>query len=472
MSNRVILTDMQSAYTRIFERSIFPVLDTLNGTRICEILSLLLDSEYLNPDEVHRSQRKKLSGVVSRAERDSSFYRRLWSNSHSKGLPSEYPELDGLPVVSKRDLRDAVREFPLDSFRGRVIRSPTSGSTGSPMIFLRSAEQESWFWALRFRIWRWAGYHPGDRYLTINLNPRIGWRKHLQDSLFRCSYMTFNADNQDSSLILEKLKRKRIRFLNGFSSSLYVLSRQMLTGGIDNPGVTGITSTGDTLFEPYRESIERAFGVRVLDYYGAGGEGVHLASQCTESQGRYHLHPENAVVEILGPSGPVKPGERGTIVITQLHNQAMPLIRYDLEDIAIRADPGLRCDCGRTLPLLEGVEGRTPDLVLLPDGTFLVMHFFVVLFKNLQDIYQYQVVQNHEDRLIVRLVGAPNADRKSLERLVSQQVSKATRGLASCEFEWLSEIPLANSGKRRLVVSKISREALGIQRLRTGGFKP
>ncbi len=453
---------MPDRYCRFFERSLFPILDHLNHTRITEILAMLLDSEHLDPREIHQRQRKQLSQTISNARRRSSFYRRAWSDDQTEGLPSDFPELDGLPVVSKSDFRDAIHEFPLRDFSGRIIRSPTSGSTGSPMVFLRCPEQESWFWALRFRIWRWAGYHPGDRYLTINLNPRIGWKKKLQDLLFRCSYMTFNADNQDSRLILETLKRKRIGFLNGFSSSLYVLSRYLLASDIDSPEVTGITATGDTLYPPYRDSIETAFGIRVLDYYGAGGEGVHLASQCPESLDRYHLHPENAVVEILGPDGPVQPGERGRIVITQLHNQAMPLIRYDLEDIAIKANPELTCQCGRTLPMLERIEGRTPDLVLLPDGTFLVMHFFVVLFKNLQEISNYQIVQEREDHLVVRLVGKPGAERSSVEATITREVSKATRALLSCRFEWLPQIPLAASGKRRLVISEVSREALGL----------
>lgn len=447
-------------YTRLFEAHVFPLLDRCNGTDIARKLDWLLACEHLDPGEIRRRQEEKLARVVERARAESRFYRAFWKSG--PGLSSAYAALDGLPVASRADLAAGQRrgELPLPAFRGKTIAARTSGSTGEPMTFHRSIDQESWFWALRFRIWRWAGYRPGDPYLTINLNPRLQWKKRLQDRLFRCSYLTFNADNQDSRRIVEELRQRRIVHLNGFSSSLYVLARYMLERGTANPGVAGITATGDTLYPAFRDTIESAFGTRVLDYYGAGGEGLHLASQCPESGTRYHLHPENAVVEVLGEDGPAPPGVPGRVVVTQLDNQAMPLIRYDLEDVAVAAPAGERCACGRTLPLLERVEGRTADLVATPDGNFLVPHFFVVLFKNLQTLARFQVVQDRLEAILVRLVGHPGTDRAEVEATVRAAVAGAARGTLATEFEWVDEIPLSGAGKRRWVVSAVSRERL------------
>lgn len=451
-----------SLYTRLFQAVAFPALDRLNGTSIAQKYERLLASERLSPATITRLQETKSAEAVERARRHSAFYARFWRSAEAAArVPSQYGPLDGLPVVTKGDLAAASGAFPEPQYRGRVVVSRTSGSTGSPMTFYRSFEQDSWFWALRFRIWSWAGYHPGDPYLTINLNPRSAWKKRLQDVLFRCSYLTFNADNQDSRRIVECLQRSRIPHLNGFSSSLYVLARYMADHDIGNPGVIGVTATGDTLFPAYREALESVFGVRVLDYYGAGGEGVHLASQCMESRSRYHLHPENALVEILGPEGPVPPGTLGRVVVTQFDNDAMPLIRYELGDVAAAASPDVTCSCGRTLPMLERVEGRIPDLIVAPDGSFLVMHFFVVLFKNLQSVRHYQVVQAQRDRLRVRLVARPEARRQEIETTIRREVSAATRGSLATDFEWVEEIPLSGNGKRRLVISSFGQEALG-----------
>ena len=441
-------------YTRWFERLAFPALDRLNGTHIARTLRELLAAEHLGRGAMRRRQEELAARVVETTRRRSRFYRRLWERD--RGPASELAPLDRLPVVTKSDLAAAAGEFPLPGCTGRVVTSVTSGSTGRPMTFHRSLEQDSWFWAQRFRIWRWAGYRPGAPYLTVNLNPRLGWKKKLQDRLFRCAYLTFNADNLDARRIVDVLRRRRIPHLTGFSSSLFVLAQHMLREGIEAPSVVGVTATGDTLFAPYREAIETAFGTRPLDYYGAGGEGVHLASQCPASGSRYHVLPENAVLELLDDAGPVAPGETGRIVVTQLHNDAMPLVRYELGDLAVAATPEARCPCGRSLPLLERLEGRVPDLVAVSDGTFLVPHFFVVLFKGLQDIHRYQIRQREIDQLRAVLVGHEGGRRSEVEAVVRREVSAATRGLIVPEIEWVDEIPLSGAGKRRLVISEVS----------------
>lgn len=442
-------------YTRLFSSGVFPLLDRLNGTRIAACMAELAAGERLDAEEIARRQGQKARRAVERARAASPFYRDFVAAA-PPGPASAVPALDGLPILTRADIAAAGEGFEVPAWRGRAIAARTSGSTGRPMTFYRTIEQESWFWALRFRIWGWSGYRPGDRYLTINLNPRVQWKKRLQDRLFRCSFLTFNADNQDSARIVAELGRRRIRHLNGFSSSLYVLARHMLDRGIANPGVTGITATGDTLYPVYREAIEAAFGVRVLDYYGAGGEGLHLASQCPQSGARFHLHPENAVVEVLDADGPAPAGTLGRVVVSQLDNEAMPLLRYELGDVAVAAPAGARCACGRQLPLLDRIEGRLADLVTTPDGAHLVPHFFVVVFKNLRQVHRYQVVQEEPDRLLFRLVPVPGADRRQAEAAVGAALAEATHGTLGADFDWVEEVPLSGAGKRRLVISRLA----------------
>jgi len=326
-----------SFYSSLFESCIFPALDRLNGTGILKILRFLGESESFTLADLKSLQSIKLESLLEFTRNHVPFYVQFWEQAPEKlQCDSEYPMLRGLPLIGKGDLRGAGRLFPVTAYRGRSIRSQTSGSTGEPMTFIRSMEQESWFWALRFRIWKWAGYNLGDPYLNINLNPRLAPKKKVQDLLFRCCYVTYNANNLDSERIVGCLKSKKITLLNAFSSSLYVLARYMNQKRISNPGVTAITATGDTLFPSYRELIEKQFEIRVTDYHGAGGEGMHLASQC--EYGKYHIHMENSIVEIITDNRPSRPGELGRIVVTQLDNYAMPLIRYDLGDMAVQGN--------------------------------------------------------------------------------------------------------------------------------------
>jgi phenylacetate-coenzyme A ligase PaaK-like adenylate-forming protein len=449
-------------YPTLFRRALFPALDRLNGTRVSHTLAFLEASQWLPAERLHELQERKLRAALDWAERCSAFYRRLWREAGpERRAASAYPALDGLPVVTKQELRGAAAEFPLPAYRGRVVRVETSGSTGRPMTFLRSAEQESWFWALRLRMWQWGGYVPGEPYLTLNLNPRTAWRKRLQDVLFRCSYHGFNANRHDVDAVLHDLARRRVRCLVGYASSLYLLSEAVRRRGLAAqaiPRLAGILSTGDTLFPSYRRAIEETFGAGVVDYYGAGGEGLHLASQC-EERGLYHLHVESSVIEVLKDGRPARPGEIGEVVVTQLDNRAMPLVRYATEDAAVPAAADARCPCGRALPLLAAVEGRVPDIVVAPDGSALVVHFFTILFEHLPGVRQFQVRQREPGRITVRLVldGAPGTPGTPaiVEPAVREAVARATAGSLAVDFEYVDDIPLAPSQKRRLVISEL-----------------
>ena len=444
-----------SIYPSLFRRFVFPALDVINRTHVARIHSQLEESQWWPRESLLDMQHNKLESMLAWTRENAAFYTQHWISAPAERRASSlHPALDGLPVVSKQDLRSALGAFPIASARpGRVFKVHTSGSTGEPMVFYRSHEQESWFWALRLRMWQWGGYQPGEPYLTLNLNPRTALRKRAQDVLFRCWYHGFNANEHDVDAVIRDLTDHRIPHLVGYASSLYLLAKAMRERAAKNPGVRTILATGDSLLPEYRHTIEEVFGVGVCDYYGAGGEGVHLASQC-EERDLYHLHVENAVVEILKDGRPAKPGEIGEIVVTQLDNRAMPLIRYATQDVAIPT--GVEsCACGRHLPLIQGIQGRVPDLVFAPDGSCLVVHFFTILFEYIPEILQFQVVQRVPERIIARIVRTPEYDEARTERRIREAIAKATHGTLSVDFEYVEEIPLSRSRKRRFVVSEI-----------------
>ncbi len=446
----------KSRYSALFRRVVFPTLDHLNGTSVNKKLSYLSRSQWFPLERLESIQKEKLRKILAWTESESSFYRSLWrSASSDQRSSSSYSLLDGVPIVTKAQLRENMSDFPVKAYRGRVHSVKTSGSTGSPMTFFRSSEQESWFWALRMRIWQWAGYVPGEPYLTLNLNPRTAWKKRLQDVLFRCSYHGFNANRHDVDAVLHELQAKKIRHLVGYASSLFLLSQAMQRQGIQNPGVTTVLSTGDTLFAGYRDEIESVFNTKVIDYYGAGGEGLHLASQCGESE-HYHIHVENAVVEIILAGRPAQPGETGEIVVTQLDNKAMPLIRYATGDVGtLLEERAESCPCGRELPLIRSVEGRVSDIVLAPNGSGLVVHFFTILFEHLEGIKQFQIEQLQDSEIVARIVPRHDYSARVSEQKIRDAVGKATEGTLGVAFEYLESIPVSPSGKRRFVVSKL-----------------
>jgi phenylacetate-CoA ligase len=431
---------------------IFPLLDRLNGTRVSAIFKFLNESQWWSHDRLIAFQEQKATDMLAWTKEQSDFYRHYWkSAADDRRAASHWRILDGIPVVTKNDLRRGGEEFPLKGYRGRAIRVHTSGSTGEPMQYFRSVEQESWFWALRLRMWTWGGYRIGEPYVTLNLNARTAFRKRIQDVLFRCSYHGFNARENDVAAVIRDLKRSR--HLVGYASSLFILSKAIPPELAKSLRLGSLLSTGDTLFPSYRETIETTFGVGVTDYYGAGGEGFHLASQC-EHRGDYHLHAENSIVEILTGGRPARDGERGEIVVTQLDNRAMPLIRYATGDVGVAGGTG-SCACGRALPLMKSVEGRVPDIVFAPNGAALVVHFFTILFEYIDGIRQFQIVQDEPTAVTVRIVRDNRYDVRSSEQRARKAIGAATADSIAVNFEYVEEIPLARSGKRRLVISRV-----------------
>jgi phenylacetate-CoA ligase len=453
-----------SAYPFLFRHAIFPSVDIVNGTRVSATQRYLEKSQWFPREQLLTLQAEKLEKILEFTQKNSHFYRDHWqSSTDDRRAASHFPALDGMPIVTKNDLRAANGAFPIAGAPGgRLITVKTSGSTGEPMTYIRSALQDSWFWAMRIRMWQWAGYVPGQPYLTLNLNPRTAWRKRLQDVLFRCDYHGFNANQNDVRSVLRDLDRHKVPTLVGYSSSLYLLSQAMRRLDHSPHHVNGILATGDTLFPSYRQHIEETFNAGVFDYYGVGGEGFHIASQC-EERGLYHLHIENSVVEILRGSRPAKPGEMGEVVVTQLDNHAMPLIRYATGDTAVPAAADAVCACGRELPLIEGVRGRVPDTVFAPDGSALVVHFFTILFEYLSGIRHFQIVQKEADRIVARIVRLADFDQARVEDEVRRAVEEATSGTLSVAFEYPDEIPLAPSNKRRLVISEIQSSPFSVQ---------
>ena len=157
---------------------------------------------------------------------------------------------------------------------------------------------------------------------------------------------------------------------------------------------------------------------------------------------------------------PARPGELGEVVVTQLDNRAMPLVRYATRDLAVPS-ASTSCPCGRQLALLDSVQGRVPDVVFAPDGSALVVHFFTILFEHLPGIRQFQIVQRETGRIEASVVPAADYSRGAVEMRVRDAVARATHGSLAVDFRYVDDIPLSRSGKRRFVLSEVMPDGFG-----------
>jgi len=236
-----------------------------------------------------------------------------------------------------------------------------------------------------------------------------------------------------------------------FPNSLKTFAEFIKKKGIAIPPVRSISCTGENLYAHQRKLFEETFGGEVFEKVGTRESGV-FACECKAHKGM-HVFTEGVFLEILNGEGqPAQPGEIGKVIITDLFNKAMPLIRYDIGDMAAASD-GRICDCGNPLPLIEKLLGRDRDIILDSYGDPKPGYLFteVVLNKNLSA--QFQIVQPDKKSLVVKIKngGAVGVDLPKLRAEFQEIVGP----LVKVDFNFVTEIPRDPSGKYRYVLSKV-----------------
>jgi phenylacetate-CoA ligase len=444
----------EDLYARVFRATLWPLLDRANGTQIQRRLAFLEASQWWDRERLEALQRRKLRRLLEHAAARVPFWRRTFAE---RGLtPADLREpadLRRLPCVGKPALKADPRDFLAEGERlETLIAGTTSGSTGQPTRFHRSRQQESWHWALKYRMWGMAGYRLGVPYANLYNMRRASWRKRLQDRLLRNrAFYVFGAGDQSAELdrVLAALRDPRLAYLAGCTTTLKLLAEHLARrGGARPPGLRALLTTGSLLSARDRELLERGLGAPVWDHYGLGGEGAHVAAECEHKRG-YHVNVENLIVEPADPAS-VDTGEASEVIVTVLDNLAWPLIRYATGDFAVFTRRA--CECGRGLPLLERIDGRVSELLRLPNGAALNVHYFSVVLGKHDGVLQYQVEQVRPDRLRIAVVWGPDAPVAASQAAIARELSAVSHGSVEVEFASLAEIPLLPNGKQRYVI--------------------
>jgi phenylacetate-CoA ligase len=249
-----------------------------------------------------------------------------------------------------------------------------------------------------------------------------------------------------------EIRRFRPRMLFGYPSSLALIAQHAQAAGValDRLGIRVAFVTSERLYDHQREAIERVFGCPVANGYG-GRDAGFIAHACPH--GRLHVTAEDIVVEILDATGrPVAPGETGEIVVTHLATADFPFIRYRTGDVgALDPEP---CPCGRGLPVLGRIEGRTTDFVVAADGT--VMHGLALIYvlRDMEDIDQFKIIQESLDRTCVCLTATRPLPASRVAEIEAQFRRRLGNGVEVC-VEQVADIPRERSGKYRYVVSRV-----------------
>ncbi|HVP86342.1 MAG TPA: hypothetical protein VMS78_16595 [Rhizomicrobium sp.] len=377
------------------------------GTASLEALARFLeDSQWLPRVEIVARQHEQL---VKLAEYCSRFSRVFRERLKAAGVePSDLGDpanLARLPLLSRRELQKGdlyCLQAPKEHLPSTEMR--TSGSTGEPVMVRRTAITQQFWLAITLREYFWHERAFDLRFSAIR--PTITEYRELPDwgppasLLFETGPAQMIPITESVEQIAERLSVFAPQVLAIYPNVLAALIAHLKQTGATLPSVKLIRSISETLSPALREDARTFFGARVVDNYSSQEVGV-IAVQCPESE-LYHVMSESLIVEVVGEDGHAcGEGETGRVAITDLHNFATPLLRYDIGDYA---QVGGACPCGRGLPTLSRVLGRERNLIRMPDGS---RHWPLVGFARFRDvapIAQYQMVQISRDEIEVRLV--------------------------------------------------------------------
>ena len=347
---------------------------------------------------------KGLKNILQHSRSNVPYYSKLikdeWDNEKS---------LHSLPILNKDSLRNNFDQLLSKDIQNRKwFKESSGGSTGTPVVLCHDHEFKEWTRATEFYYYQ--------KFLDIDFidDPKVvlwGSPRDLLSSVSGIKSMmnvylqnihfvdTFHLSNERLLEAVNTINKRRPVMLNGFASALYLLCKFVKENNLKIYTAPAIVSAAESLRPFMREMIEEVFQQKVFDYYGSREVGS-IAGEC--KNGRYHLFNYNHNVEVVDTDGkPVKPGEEGRLLITTLHNYSMPLLRYEIGDVAVQ---GSGCDCGEQSPTLEKMMGRVSDYFVRKDGVMVHGQKFTRLFYYKDWIAQFQVLQKSVDEFEIYYV--------------------------------------------------------------------
>ena len=448
---------MSDLYTRLVAGVLFPLQERLKRHDTVRVRRAMEASQWWPRERIEALQRDRLRRLLADVGAHVPYYRDLFARQgfDPRALRG-VADLQALPFLTKPLIRahsDALRADDA----GALARFNTGGSSGEPLIFYIGAERVTHDVAAKWRATRWWDVDIGDREIVVWGSPiELGAQdrlRGLRDTLMRTELLpAFEMSDERVDAFVARIRERRPAMLFGYPSAISHIALHAERRGVrlDDLGVKVVFVTSERLYDHQRETISRLFGCPVANGYG-GRDAGFIAHQCPA--GGMHITAEDIVVEIVDADGRVlPPGQAGEIVVTHLATRDYPFIRYRTGDVGVLDDAP--CACGRGLPLLKEIQGRSTDFVVAADGT--VMHGLSLIYvvRDLPGVRAFKVVQESLALTRVYLVTGEGFDPAAVGTIEQGFRRRLGEGV-TVQVEQVAEIPAERSGKFRYIVSHV-----------------
>lgn len=440
----------------------YPLQDYVTHTSIIKTIDALDKSQYWDANTIQQYQLNKIIRLVDYAVNNVPYYSSLFKKC--KLDPSDIRQLTDLnkiPILSKEIARAENFKLISTTLDKKYIRKgKTGGTTGAPLITLKDTATRTFTWASYYRWYKWMGIDMGDPvatlwgtssvlHISLFTNLKEWFANYIQNEI---TINSFDMSEETIPKIINKLNRFKPKLIKGYLSALLLLAMYMKKAPekIDFKPLA-VSTTTETLLPHHRLLLENAFGCKVFDQYGCG-EVSGIAYECSAHRG-LHINTEHVLVEIVDENGnEVKKGT-GRLIVTDLDNLAMPTIRYDVGDLS--SFGSMPCTCGVTQPMLQSIDGRAIDTLILSNGSKVHGVFITDIFYELgilsNTIQRFQVFQNKPGEIELRIESIAPLEKVIIDKLYNS-LKHFFSHVAILHYD---RLPMENNGKFKYIISKL-----------------
>ena len=461
------------AFGFIAEHLLAPALDAFRGTPTMREYAALRESQWWPRDRILKLQSTRLRHLIPYCYTHVPYYRRVMNTGGIS--PDEIASADALaqlPVTTKEQVRTKPEDFVAQGFpTSQLVPGRTGGSTGTPLEFFSTREARMTHgYARALRAHEWAGIHLGDPIIFVSksLPPQPGILALISAARRFCERSCWidAARISDDTLpyAVRTIEHAGGPALIGYASAIYIIASYIHNAGLAPPTIAAVIPGGEQLHDFQREMIRNVFGVEPLSKYSSF-ENYEIAMECPTHSGM-HVAAEDLVVEAVDEEGtPLPNGVNGRILVTDLHNYGMPLIRYDTGDVGAFIKG--RCECGRDLPLLSIALAKTGDILYTPSGKRLSPLALGASSIAHLPVREFQFVQERLDHVVIRVVPCQALDSDAAAELRSKVAGTFSPVLGedvNIEVILTDRIEPTATGKHRFVISNVGPDPLATGR--------
>ena len=435
----------------------YRMVQRLRRERVFDALAKMEKSQWESSNDIKLRQWRGFKRVVEHAYANVPYYKRMYDEAGFKpNSLSGIDDLQRVPILTKEVLRENSHNLIAEDKTYKFSADSTSGSSGPTTIVYTDRTALAHQHAAVFRAYNWMGVKLGERLVRFwgtQLDAKRILKDKIKDTLLnRRTFSTHALDHESLKQYFELFVRFDPVSVYGFTSGIYEFARFIQENNLQLGKVRpkAVVVTGERLLPHQRELIESVLQCRVFNEYGCAEFGP-IAYECP--QGKLHINAENVLVEV-DKNADADGDDRGNLVMTELNNLGMPMIRYRMGDVGVLS--GEPCECGRGLPILEEISGRTLDFIQTGDGKKVHGMYFEYLPKYfIGEIRQFQIVQDELSSVTVRVLKDADFNESTLARF-EEKLREVIGADVGIEFDIEASVFREATGKHRMVVSKIN----------------